>query len=261
MIDFEKHHIRTLLLDMDGVLWKDAQPIGNLPAVFERIKGLGLNAVLATNNATRSTEQYLEKLSDLGVELEPWQIATAGHACVYYLDTHYGKGTRVHVMGEPGLMSTIENAGYTLADSSVKVVIVGVDRSVSYKRIEMASTLIRQGAEFLGTNPDKTFPTPHGLIPGAGSIIAAVATAAEIDPLFIGKPNRFLLDLALERVNGSMSEALMVGDRLETDILAAQNAGCMSCLVMSGVTTPALAQAWQPQPDFITADLAELVGA
>jgi 4-nitrophenyl phosphatase len=261
MIDFEKYNIRTLMLDMDGVLWKDAQPIGNLPAIFSRIKELGLNAVLATNNATRSTEQYLEKLAGMGVTLEPWQIGTSGHACVYYLKTHYPAGTRVHVMGEPGLMATIEEAGYLLADSDVKVVIAGVDRSVNYKRIEVASTLIRNGAEFLGTNPDKTFPTPHGLIPGAGSIIAAVATAAETEPLFMGKPNRFLLDLSLERVNGSMSEALMVGDRLETDILAAQNAGCKSCLVLSGVTTREQADAWQPKPDFITADLAELVGA
>lgn len=261
MIDFSKYNIRTLMLDMDGVLWRDSQPIGDLPAIFKRIKDLGLNAVLATNNATRSTEQYLEKLSDLGVSLEPGQIATSGHACVYYLNSHYPKGTKVYVMGEPGLMKTIEDAGYELAESDVKAVIVGVDRSVSYKRIELASTLVRNGAEFLATNPDKTFPTPHGLIPGAGAIIAAVATAAETEPLFIGKPNRYLLDLALERVNGVMSEALMVGDRLETDILAAQNAGCKSCLVLSGVSTPEHVRTWKPLPDFVTADLTELVGA
>jgi 4-nitrophenyl phosphatase len=259
-VDLIKEKVKNLVLDMDGVLWRDTDPIGNLPAIFNKTSQLGIKVVLATNNATRTTEQYIEKLAGYGVNLEPWQIVTSGQAIVHYIQSKYPVGTRVHVQGEPGLMQTMEEAGLVLADDDVKVVVVGVDRSLSYKRLEISSTLIRNGAEFLATNPDKTFPTPHGLIPGAGSIIAAVAAAAETEPTFIGKPNRFMLDLALERARGSISDTVMVGDRLDTDILSAQRIGCRSCLVLSGVTTLEQAKAWDPNPDYICADLSELVG-
>lgn len=258
-MNFEKENIKNLLLDMDGVLWREAEPIGDLPAIFRRIHARGLRVVLATNNATQSVEKYLERLRGLGVTLEPWQIATSGQATVDYLQAKYPHGSRIHVMGEPGLMETIESGGYLLTDSDVRAVVVGVDRNVSYARIDLAARLVREGAEFLGTNPDRTFPTSHGLRPGAGAIIAAVTAAAEREPMMVGKPNRFLIDLALRRFNGSISESLMVGDRLETDILAAQNAGCKSCLVLSGVSTLAQAKQWQPAPNFIVDDLSALV--
>jgi len=260
VIDFSKEGINGVILDMDGVLWRDSEPIGNLPAIFKRFEELGVKVVLATNNAARTVPQYLDKFQGFGVALEPWQITTSAMAAVYYLKSRYPAGTAVHVMGEKALVASVEEAGFVLQDEDVESVIVGVDRAISYKRIETASTCIRKGAFFIGTNPDKTFPTPHGLTPGAGAIIAAVATAAETEPLFVGKPGRYLVDLSLERLGLYPAETLMVGDRLETDILGAQNSGCKSALVLSGVATLEQANAWNPLPDFIEKDLSSIVG-
>ncbi len=260
MIEFAKRDIHGVILDMDGVLWRDSETIGDLSKVFAGLASLGLKVVLATNNATRSVDQYIEKFAGFGVALEPWQITTSGMAVVYYLNAHYPKGTAVHVVGAQSLIDAIEEAGYPQADENVKVVVAGVDREITYQKIGKAATWIRKGAEFIGTNPDKTFPTPHGLAPGAGAIIAAIATAAEQEPQFVGKPGKVLIDLSLERLALPPRQALMVGDRLETDILAAQNSGCQSALVLSGVTTLEQAQSWKPAPDFIAHDLSELIG-
>jgi 4-nitrophenyl phosphatase len=260
-MDFRKENIKNLILDMDGVLWKDSLSIGNLPEIFEKISKANLKVVLATNNATKTIEQYLQKLADLGVVLLPWQIITSGQATSHYLKVKYGTGARIHVMGEDGLVKHLANEGFTISGENVQAVVVGVDRSVSYQRISTAASLIREGAEFIGTNPDRTFPTPHGLTPGAGAIIAAVATAAEQEPLMMGKPNSFLLELALERMNASVEDTLMVGDRLDTDILAAQRMNCRNCLVLSGVTSRQQAEQWKPAPTYIFPSLADLFSA
>ena len=162
-------------------------------------------------------------------------------------------------MGSDGLKSIVSDAGFSLDENNAAAVIVGVDRDISYNKIRIASKLIREGAEFIGTNPDKTFPTPRGLEPGAGSIIASVAAAAEKEPLYVGKPGKIMMDLALSRLNGITKEqVLQVGDRLDTDIAAGQNYGCLTAVVLSGVTTLAMAQQWRPEPDFIYNDLAEI---
>ncbi len=260
MIDFKNDDIHGVILDMDGVLWRDSETIGNLQKIFERLNDLGLKTVLATNNATRSVDQYLAKFKGFGVILEDWQIVTSAMAVISYIKNKYPIGTPVHIVGAPSLINSIEVAGYPQSFEDVKVVIAGVDREISYQKISTAATLIRNGAEFLGTNPDKTFPTPHGLTPGAGAIIAAIATAAEQEPQFVGKPGKVLMQLSLERLSLPAIETLVVGDRLDTDILAAQNAGCRCALVLSGVTTADQAKLWKPSPDFIAKDLSELIG-
>ena len=262
MIDFIEHNIRALFLDMDGVLWRDSEPIGNLPAIFTRISALGLQVVLATNNATQSVPQYIDKLADFGVKLNESQITTAGEAVVYHLREKYPEKTNVFVVGMDSLVAQIVSAGFTISNHGARAVIVGVDRNITYEKIRLASQLIRDGAEFIGTNPDRTFPTPHGLVPGAGSIIAAVAAAAETEPRYAGKPDNILMDLSFSRLSGiTREQVLMVGDRPETDIAAGINFGCRTALVLSGVTTEEIAHKCLPRPDFIFQDLTELLGA
>lgn len=261
MIDFIREGIKGIILDMDGVLWRDSEPIGNLPSIFTRFKMLNLPVVLATNNATRTIREYKQKISSMGVQLEDWQIATSGQAVVYHLKQKYPIQTKVYVIGMDSLKTMIQEAGYCQAENEASAVIVGVDRNISYEKISIASRLIRNGAEFIGTNPDKTFPTPAGLVPGAGAIIAAVEAAAEREPTYVGKPGNILMELALSRFDGiEPVNILMVGDRLETDIAAAQSCGCKSALVLSGVTLREYAEKWIPQPDFICRDLSEIVG-
>ena len=261
MINFQQEGITAVVLDMDGVLWRESEPIGDLPAIFRKFDEENIKVVLATNNAMKSVSQFVSKINNFGVKLEEWQIATSAQAVSFYLKQKYPIQTKVHVVGMDSLKTEISEAGYILCDSNVAAVIVGVDRDITYDKIKIANRLIREGAEFIGTNPDKTYPTPEGLAPGAGSIIAAVAAAAEREPVFVGKPGKILMDLSISKFIGiQKNQILMVGDRLETDIAAGQACGCRTALVLSGVTTREMAEKWLPKPDYICFDLSELVG-
>jgi 4-nitrophenyl phosphatase len=261
MLDFTSAGIRALILDMDGVLWRDSEQIGNLSAIFKRIHELNLQVVLATNNATRRPSQYVEKLAGFGVDIDVSLIATSAQATIRHLQERYPTGSPVFVIGMDSLKEQIWEAGYVQSAEAAKAVVVGIDRHITYEKIHIASALIRAGAEFIGTNPDKTFPTPQGLVPGAGTIIAAVAAAAETEPVIVGKPGTLLMDEALSRLDGiERSQALMVGDRLDTDIAAGLLFGCRTALVLSGVTSRDMVAGSTYQPDYVFTDLAELVG-
>ena len=256
--------IRGMILDADGVLWKDTTPIGDLPRLFERMRALGMKVTIATNNATMTVEQYLEKVASFGVKLDAEQIVTSAHGTAAALSQAFpGKGA-VYVIGENGILAALCDAGFTTVTdpndgSPVVAVVAGMDRALTYQKVQRAMWHIRAGARFYGTNPDATFPTPAGLVPGAGAVIAAVRTAAGVDPIFIGKPSPFMFTLAAERMQLHMDEILAVGDRLETDIAGGQGVGARTALVLSGVSTAEQAQQWKPQPDLIAKDLATLL--
>jgi len=130
-----------------------------------------------------------------------------------------------------------------------------MERHLTYERLKTGTLLLRKGVPFIGTNPDRTFPTPEGLIPGAGSILAALSTASGVEPLIAGKPQPTMYQIALQRFRLAPDQVMVVGDRPETDIAGAQALGCHSALVLSGVTTAELALQWRPAPDFIADDL------
>jgi 4-nitrophenyl phosphatase len=136
-----------------------------------------------------------------------------------------------------------------------------MDRTLSYEKLRRATFHIRAGAPFYGTNPDSTFPTPLGLVPGAGSIIAALQTASGVMPIMIGKPSPYMFDLSIERMKLSSKKILVVGDRLETDIAGGQAMGARTALVLSGVSTRQQVSNWDPQPDLIARDLTELISS
>lgn len=252
-------NIRGLILDMDGVLWKDDESIGDLPAIFRRIQHKGLMVVLATNNATRTVEQYQEKVRSFGVELEPWQFVNSAHATVNYLQKTFPGGGPVFIIGSQALIQTLEAAGYHQSEDEVLAVVVGMDRVLTYEKLRRATLLIRAGAPFIGTNPDKTFPTPLGLTPGTGAILAAVQAATDQEPVICGKPAPDMYWIAMQRMQTTPAETLVVGDRAETDIIGAQGIGCPCALVLSGVTSAEQAQAWTPSPEIIAADLNEVL--
>ncbi len=266
--------IRALLLDMDGVLWRGAQPLGDLPALFEQIAALNLQVVFITNNATRSVAQYVERLHGLGVPVQPEQVLNSALAAAQALREAFPGGARVHVLGEGGLRATLAEAGFRIANSGLDekegdnssrapvrpdAVVVALDRECTYRKLREATLHIRNGALFIGTNPDRTFPTPEGLVPGAGAIIAALEAATDQPARIVGKPQPLLFRMALERLGIAPDEALVVGDRLETDIAGGQAAGCRTALVLSGVTTQEQAMVWEPAPGLIAPDLTAVV--
>jgi 4-nitrophenyl phosphatase len=139
-------------------------------------------------------------------------------------------------------------------------VVAGLDRTLTYDKLTQAALLIREGSLFIGTNPDRTYPMPGGrLVPGAGAVLAALEAATDVAPVIIGKPAPEMYQVAMERLGTLAGETLVVGDRLETDIAGAQALGCQTALVLSGVTTQAAALAWEPAPDWIEANLTELL--
>jgi 4-nitrophenyl phosphatase len=255
---------KALILDMDGVLWRDNTPIGDLPAIFARIRERGLKVALATNNATRTVDEHLKKLSSFGVELEPWQVISSAIAAANVLSKRFPDSGAIFVVGENGIQRALEEHGFhpivNPDDETTPVAVVSsFDRGVTYGKLSRATLHIRAGAPFYGTNPDKTFPTPQGLVPGAGAILAAIEAATGVEPIIIGKPQPAMMHMALERLRTQPEETLVVGDRLETDIAAGQAAGCKTALVLSGVSTREGAERWEPPPDYIVADLNSLV--
>jgi 4-nitrophenyl phosphatase len=251
--------IQALVLDMDGVLWHDSQPIGDLPQIFASIRAKGLKFVLATNNAVKTIPAFQSKLVGMGVSVSPEEIINSAMAAAHLLHQRFPKGGAVYIVGEDGIRNALTRLGFYEAEENVLAVVAGLDRQFSFDKLYTATRLIRQGAPFYGTNPDRTFPTPQGLTPGAGSILAAIEAASETAPIIAGKPSPTLFNVALERLGVAPHQALAVGDRLETDILGGQRAGCKTALVLSGVTSRSAGENWSPQPDIIAADLAALV--
>lgn len=259
MADRNVPPIHSLILDMDGVLWRDKQPLGNLPDIFAQIDKLGWRVVLATNNSTASTKEYLQKITSLGVSLQPHQVVTSSLATAHYLNRKYPGGGQVYIIGETGLVQALEGRGYTHGEKDPLAVVVGLDRQLTYDKLCRATLLIRSGLPFIATNSDITFPTPQGLAPGAGAILSALETASDTKPHVVGKPAPELYQVALERMEAEVETTLVVGDRLETDIAGAQVLGCLTALVLSGATSMQEAKAWRPAPDWIADDLTSLL--
>ncbi len=252
--------IEGLILDMDGVLWRGSEPIGDLPAEFAQIQAMGLKFVLATNNSVRTPEEHLAKLRAFGVDVGPDKLINSSMAVIYLLKAYYPEGGPVYVVGSNGLKQQLSEAGYPHAEENVLAVVVGLDREFDFAKLARANRLIRAGAKFIGTNPDVTFPMPDGLGPGAGSILAAIAAATQTEPVIAGKPESAMMRMALERMGIGAETALAVGDRLDTDIASAQGIGCRTAVVLTGVATVDTIAAWSPQPDLVAADLAAILG-
>src|SRR5215208_4124039 len=256
-------NIKALIIDMDGVIWKSDAPIGDLAAIFNRIRARGLKFVFATNNSTKTSDQYVEKLKGLGVDVEPWQVVTSSQAAARAVAQAFPRGTKALMIGEEGLRKPLEQEGFEIVSvenaPQAQVVVMGMDRGVSFEKLSEAALLIRNGVRFYATNMDKTFPTPRGEIPGAGAWVSVITTATDVQPIVAGKPFPFLMELSLERLGTLKEETLVVGDRLETDIAAGQAVGCPTALVLSGVSTKEQADKWMPVIDSIVNNLRTLI--
>lgn len=221
--------------------------------------------MLATNNSSKSPADYVAKLGRMDVRgVEEARILTSGIATATYMQSRFAPGTRVFVVGGHGVRGALDDAGFdTSTDSKdrIEVVVVGVDFDLTYEKMKIATYAIRAGAEFIGTNPDVTFPTPEGLSPGAGSLVAMLETSSEQKATIIGKPYPAMFETALTTMQVSAENTLMIGDRMNTDIIGAKAVGMPTALVFSGVTTPDMLTDGDVWPDVAYEDLAELVKA
>lgn len=249
---------RHILIDLDGVLYRGDSALPHAEEFIAWLRAQGISFRLVTNNATLTRAQYVEKLARLGMTVAEEEIFTSSLATQMYLERAGARGERAFVIGEDGLQEAVVNAGLSLAADDPQWVIAGLDRRLTYDKLATAALAIERGARFVGSNPDTSFPTERGLIPGAGAILQAIQVTTGVEPIVIGKPKPLMLQLAMEHVGGSSSDTIMLGDRLDTDIAAAQAVGIPSILVLTGVSTRDDLAGSPFHPDLVVQDLADL---
>lgn len=252
-----------LILDMDGVLYRGNDPLAGAQELFPALRAAGLSFILLTNNATLTSADFSAKLDRMGISVEPERILTSAGATASYLQTNYPDGGEVFVLGESGLVSSIEELpNFRAGSTKPEFVVAGLFFGFNYEALKQAVLAIRRGAHFIATNVDLTLPVEGGVLwPGAGSIVAAIQAASGVAPTVIGKPSAHGGEMALEKLGLPANRVLCVGDRLDTDILMGLRAGIPTALVLTGVSNEADIEATGIRPDYLFADLAELMAA
>ena len=254
--------LRGLVMDMDGVLYRGNEPTPGLVEFFDFLKKEDIRYLLLTNNSTTLPEGYVRKLAAMGVTVPVESILTSGLVAKRYLQEHYPGGTRIYgVCMEPVQHLLLDGTGYVWDDATPQVVVSSGDFAVTYDKLRRACLAIRAGADWIATNTDKTLPTEEGLIPGAGALVAALVTAAERQPLALGKPELPMMEQALELLGLGAAETAMLGDRLDTDILGGINAKMRTIMVLTGASTQGEVDTGPIKPDLVCADLPALLAA
>jgi 4-nitrophenyl phosphatase len=232
---------RGYIIDLDGTLYRGNQVIPEALDFVKRLQKRGVPYLYVTNNSSRLPEQVAEHLSLLGFPATPNQVYTSALATARYLQEELSSPA-VYVIGEEGLQKAIEQTDCRLDLESPEAVVVGIDRQFTYEKMKKACLYIRQGARFIGTNPDLVLPTEEGLCPGAGSLLRGIASSTNQEPVIIGKPETIMIQYALTRLGVRAEETLIVGDNLATDIFVGNRMQIDTLLVFTGVTTPAMCQ-------------------
>lgn len=224
------------LIDLDGTIYLGKELIPAGKRFVERLQENNIPYLFVTNNTTKTPTAVMARLNaDFGIDVPVETIYTATLATIDYMN-ELGLGKKVYVIGESGLKEGIEAAGYELTADQPDYVVVGLDTQLNYEKLTEATLAIRNGAHFIGTNPDKNIPTERGLLPGAGSLLALLETATKTKPIIMGKPEAVIMNAALKRLALASDEVVMVGDNYETDIKAGIENGIDSLLVLTGFT-------------------------
>jgi 4-nitrophenyl phosphatase len=259
----ELPNLKTLLIDGDGVLWHSNTPMPGLNHFFDVLEQRRINWALLTNNASRTLGDYVDKLCGFGIKTREDQVYTSASVTASYLSKRYQAGDALYVVAGAGAKTHLREAGFIVYDGEdqpdkVVAVVGGVDFDISYQKLTVAGRLVLGGADWVATNPDRTFPAPDGIMPGAGSIVAAIEAVVGRAPYFIGKPEPAIFEEAMATLNANPDTTAMLGDRVETDILGAQRLGLGTILVLSGVTDRERLATFDYQPDMIYEDISEL---
>ena len=253
-----EREIRSWLMDMDGVLVREEHAIPGAPEFINRLRELGIPFLVLTNNSIYTPRDLAARLRRTGLEVPESSIWTSALATAQFLADQRPGGS-AFVIGESGLTTALHDAGYTMTESDPDYVILGETRTYSFERITRAIRLISAGSRFIATNPDNVGPTPDGPLPATGSVAALISRATGVDPYYVGKPNPLMMRSALNAIEAHSESTAMIGDRMDTDIVAGLEAGLMSILVMTGVTTPGEAERYSYRPSKIVESVANLI--
>ncbi len=254
--------IHAVLFDMDGVLYRGKQVLPGVVDLLAFLDARGVGYACITNNASMTPGQYEDKLAEMGVLIPARRVLTSALATARHLRGVYPPGTRVFIVGMRGLREALLGDGHFVEDlATPELVVQGANFDLTYAILKDAALAIRRGARYVATNPDRTFPSEEGLIPGAGAIMAALMAATDATPLVIGKPAPTMFLVAAEMLGADPQHTLVIGDRLDTDIAGANSAGMSSALVLTGVSQREDVGVEPGHPNMIISGLPELLEA
>jgi NagD protein len=224
------------LIDMDGVLVHEEHPLPGAQEFIAELHAAGKGFLVLTNNSIYTPRDLAARLSANGIDVAQSSLWTSALATAQFLDSQRPNGT-AHVVGEAGLTTALHEVGYTLTDRDPDYVVLGETRTYSFEAITRAIRLIRAGSRFIATNPDATGPSAEGVLPATGAVAALITHATGVSPYFVGKPNPLMMRSALNTLGAHSERTAMIGDRMDTDVVAGLEAGLHTILVLSGVTT------------------------
>jgi len=224
--------IKGVILDLDGTVYLGKQEVPGASRFIAFLRQSGIRYFFVTNRANRTPALVAEHLCTYGIPCTENDVLTSAQATIQHL-----KSGSVYYIGEEGLKVELDKAGMTVNEDAPDYVIVSFDRSFSYEKLKKACRLIHAGATFIATNPDKALKTASGLVPGTGSIVAAVAAGSGKEPIMIGKPERLIIDMGIERLGLARETVINVGDNLATDVPAGINAGVRTVFILTGVSS------------------------
>ncbi|GAB2863553.1 HAD-IIA family hydrolase [Actinocorallia aurea] len=244
--------------DMDGVLVHEGRPVPGAEAFIAKVVESGKRFLVLTNNSIYTPRDLSARLASAGLNIAPEMIWTSALATAKFLNDQRPHGT-AYVIGESGLTTALHEVGYILTDLNPEYVVLGETRNYSFDQITRAVRLIEGGARFICTNPDPIGPSQEGSLPACGAVAAMITKATGVEPYFVGKPNPLMMRSAIRQVAGHSESTAMIGDRMDTDVVAGMEAGLETILVLTGVTRQHEIERFPYRPSRIVDSVADLM--
>jgi NagD protein len=249
---------KSFIVDMDGVIYSENVLIDGAKDFIDTLKKRGNKFLFLTNNSRQTPLDLSKKLKMLGIEVQPQRIFTSAVATAMFLNRQKPRGS-VYLIGDVGLYNALHDVGYNITEFHPDYVVVGETRNYSYEMIEKACNFILEGARFIGTNPDTTGPKDLGVVPAAGAFTAPIEKVTGVKPYFVGKPNPLMMRTALRKLGSHSENTVMIGDRMDTDVVAGIETGLETILVLSGVTEKEDVARYPFQPSRICSSIREIL--
>ena len=249
---------KGFIIDMDGVIYHGNKLLPGVKEFVDWLKNEGKHFLFLTNSSERTPKELQDKLLRLGIDVDQDHFYTSALATATFLANQKPNGS-AYIIGEAGLINALYNAGYSMNNVNPDYVIIGESKSYSFERIEQAVNLVIRGAKLIGTNPDVTGPAENGITPATKALVAPIELATGKNAYYVGKPNPLMMRIALRKLNCTREESIIIGDRMDTDIIAGIESEIDTCLVLSGITNTETMMDFAYSPHFVLKGVGDLV--
>lgn len=249
--------IKNYLIDMDGVILRGTRLIPGAVEFLQRLRAQEIPFLILTNNSLYTQRDLQMRLASMGLEVPVEAIFTSALATAQFLHAQRPAG-RAYAIGESGLTTALHDIGYVLTDQDPEYVVLGETTAYSFDRITRAVRFVTDGARFIATNPDVMGPGEGGIVPATGAVAALISAATGVKPYYVGKPNPLMMRTALHTLSAHSEESVMIGDRMDTDIVAGTESGLRTILVLTGVTTREQVERFPYRPTWVRESIADV---